>query len=220
MKAPVRISGVTVSYRRVWRRTPVLHGVSLQADPGTVTAVVGPNGIGKTTLFRVLLGFLPVTEGQVSVGGLPPEGYRRRHGMAYLPEAVALPRGWTAEGLLREGARLSGLKGSAQTEALAEAWKRAGLAPGDSRRTEVLSKGIRRRLALAFALIGDPRVILLDEPLSGLDTESRTRLRRIVEEAREGGGTVIMASHDLGEVDRMADEVVHLEACPGTGAPR
>jgi ABC-type multidrug transport system ATPase subunit len=194
--------------------------VSLQADPGTVTAVVGPNGVGKTTLFRVLLGFLPVTEGQVSVGKLPPEGYRRRHGVAYLPEAVALPRGWTAEGLLREGTRLSGLKGSAQTEALADAWERAGLAPGDPRRTEVLSKGIRRRLALAFALIGDPRVILLDEPLSGLDTESRTRLRRIVEEARDWGGTVIMASHDLGEVDRMADDVVYLEAPSGIGAPR
>ena len=212
MNAPVRISGVTVSYQRLWRRAPVLHDVSLQAEPGTVTAVVGPNGIGKTTLFRVLLGFLPVAVGQVSVGGLPPEKYRRRHGMAYLPEAVTLPRGWTAEGLLREGARLSGVEGSAQTEALAEAWERAGLATGDSRRTEVLSKGIRRRLTLAFALIGDPRLILLDEPLSGLDTESRTRLRRIVEEAREGGGTVIMASPDLGEVDRMADDVVHLEA--------
>lgn len=213
MNAPVRISGLTVSYQRVWRRAPVLRDVFLQADPGTVTAVVGPNGIGKTTLFRVLLGFLQVTVGEVSVGGLPPEKYRRRYGVAYLPEAVMLPRGWTAESLLREGARLSGVESSAQKDALAKAWERAGLEPGDSRRAEVFSKGIRRRLTLAFALIGDPRVILLDEPLSGLDTESRARLRRIVEEAREGGSTVIMASHDLGEVDRMADDVVHLDTC-------
>jgi ABC-type multidrug transport system ATPase subunit len=210
MDASVRASGVTVSYRRLWRRAPVLRDLSLQADPGSVTAVVGPNGIGKTTLFRVLLGFLPVTSGQVQLGGLPPEEYRRRHGVAYLPEWVVLPRGWTAVQLLKEGARLSRLRGPQEDEAISGAWERAGLTPGDARRAESLSKGIRRRLALAFALIGEPRVVFLDEPLSGLDTESRARLRRIVAEVRDRGGTVILASHDLGEVERMADQVIQL----------
>jgi ABC-type multidrug transport system ATPase subunit len=183
--------------------------VSLQAGPGELTAVVGPNGAGKTTLFRVLLGFLTPWQGTVEACGSAPAELRRRRGIGYLPESVALPPGYTLGSLLEEGARLSGLRGDDARARIERALTRSDLSDLWSRRLETFSKGMARRAALAYAGLGDPPLLLLDEPLSGLDARSRSSLRNTIDAATRHA-TVIVTSHDLDEVRRTAAVVLVL----------
>jgi ABC-2 type transport system ATP-binding protein len=188
-----------------FRRRQVLNGIDLDARPGEVTALVGPNGVGKTTLFRVLSGFLSPWSGEVAVDGLPPRENRRRNGVAYLPETVALPAGFTLIGLLTEGARLGGLRGGEASAAIAEVLAESGLGDSADRLLTSYSKGMGRRAALAYALLGNPSLVLLDEPMSGLDPRARTRLRAAIDRVRERRATIVVASHELLDVQRSAD---------------
>lgn len=214
-RAPVlRLHRVRASYSRFLRRRVALQDVELTAEPGRITAVVGPNGSGKTTLLRLLLGFLVPDAGEVRVGDLPPASYRRRHGVGYLPENPVVPLGWRVDAFFRRGAELAGLHHRDQARAMARAWERSSLDPAalGGQRLDRLSRGTQRRALLAFALIGEPAVVLLDEPFSGLDPEARVRLRDGAARLRDEGRTVLLVSHDLAEVERLADHVVLLVA--------
>lgn len=202
---------LVASYRRLFGSYRALRSITFGAVAGEITAVVGPNGAGKTTLFRVLLGLMRLDGGSCLVGGLAPAEYRRRHGIAYLPESPQLPRGWTGLDVLGRGADL--VPGGAERRQEYElALERVAL----DRRTvakEVgkCSNGTQRRLWLACALIGDPDVVMLDEPFAGLDPTGRGILRREMDAARARGATVLMATHDLAETARLADRIVFLQ---------
>ena len=211
----IRLEDVTKEYgawpRPSRARVRALDGVSLDVAPGAALGIVGPNGAGKSTLIRLLLGYLRPTAGRVSVGGMAPRAYAERHGVAYLPELPALPPRWTVRGALAFWAALGEV---ADAEARVEAeLARMELAEVAGRRVATLSKGGLQRLALAQALLGPRRVMVLDEPTTGLDPEWVARLRGIVADwrAADPGRVVLMASHDLGEVERVADRVVVLE---------
>ena len=206
----VVVEGVFASYRTSFRRKTVLKGVDLLAEPGMITAIVGPNGAGKTTLFSVITGLLRPDCGTCLVGGLRPADYRRRHGIGYLPELSAFPRGWTVRDLLARGADLSTSEDSAKVFAVALA--RTGFDSATlSKPVDKCSKGMQRMVGLAFALAGDPALVVLDEPFSGLDVHARARLRREMIAARDRGAMVLFASHELLEVERLADRAFILE---------
>ncbi|HEU0053838.1 MAG TPA: ABC transporter ATP-binding protein, partial [Longimicrobium sp.] len=173
---------------------------------------VGPNGAGKSTLIRLLLGYLRPTAGRVTIGGAAPRAYIERHGVAYVPDTVAIPPTWTVEGALRAYAALGEVDDAdARVERVMET---TGLAELAGRRVAALSKGSLQRLALAQALLGERKVMVLDEPATGLDPEWIVRLRTIVAEwrAADRERVVVMASHDLDEVERMTDRVAVLAA--------
>ena len=206
----LRADGIVASYGTGLRRKVALRDVSFTAASGEVTALVGPNGAGKTTMFRVLAGFLRPRRGSCTVDGLDPGHYRVTRGIGYLPEDPAFPAGWTVRRFLARAVDLSFPPGD-RSAALDHVIGRSGLeAETLAKLVHRCSKGIRQRVALAWALAGEPRVVLLDEPFSGLDARARVDLRHQVRSARERGAAVLMASHDLAEVERLADKTLVL----------
>jgi len=212
----IETEGLTKEYdtwpTRRGRRVTALRDVALTIPAGGVWAVAGPNGAGKSTLFGLLLGFLRPTSGRVLLDGLEPARYLRRSGAGYLPERFRLPGEWTVSAGLRGLARLEGLDAGAASTAVAAQLERFGLVEHAGKRIGALSRGLLQRLGLAQALIGGRELIVLDEPTEGLDPLWRVRFRSLVEELRAEGRTVLVASHDLSEVERLASHVVVLEA--------
>jgi ABC-type multidrug transport system ATPase subunit len=205
----IHLESVTKNYGRV----RALDGVTLDVAPGSALGIVGLNGAGKSTLLRLLLGYVNASSGTVRIDGLPPREYAQRHGVAYVPERVAIPRGWTVRVALTAYAMLDGL-GSEATERVDTAIDRLGLSPLADRRVGALSKGNLQRLAIAQMLLSPRRLMVLDEPTDGLDPVWVAELRKIVAEwrAEDAERVLVIASHNLPEVERLADRVVVLHA--------
>jgi ABC-2 type transport system ATP-binding protein len=201
----IRFEQVTKRYGR--GRPAALRDVSLHVPAGSIWAVVGPNGAGKSTLLALALGFIRPSSGSVSLAELAPRDYLRDEGAGYLPERFSLPRAWRAGDALRMLARLDG--GAAADIERASAL--LGLGPHAGQRAGELSRGLLQRVGLAQALLARRALIVLDEPTEGLDPVWRIRLRDVVAGLRAEGRTILMASHDLGEVERIADRAVLLE---------
>ncbi|HWK88979.1 MAG TPA: ABC transporter ATP-binding protein [Longimicrobium sp.] len=192
-------------------RVRALDGVSLHAAPGTALGLIGPNGAGKSTLIRLLLGYLNPTRGMVRIDGMEPRRFAERHGIGYVPDRVALPGYWTVWRALEVFAALGEVDhADDRIEAVIE---RLGLEPVARRRVAALSKGNLQRLALAQALLGERRVMVLDEATDGLDVEWAARVLALVDEWRKAdpGRVLVFASHDLEEVEQVADRVVVLQ---------
>ena len=207
-----------------------LGRVTLRVDPGSVFAVVGPNGAGKTTLFALVLGFLRPTAGRVTVDGLDPRRFARTRGASWLPERFSLPTGWRVRESLNALARLEGLSPIDARGAADAAIVRLNLGPHADKPVEALSRGLLQRLGLAQALLAPRDLVVLDEPTQGLDPLWRIRLREVVAELRRDGRTILLASHELDEVERLADraavlrdgrleEIVDLRGADGDGLP-
>jgi ABC-2 type transport system ATP-binding protein len=171
-----------------------------------VTGLLGPNGAGKTTLMRVVTGLIPASQGVVRVGGADPRADRdvfRR--LALVPEDEAVPGGLSARRLVRYVATLHGV---ADRSAPDRALERVGMLPVADRRVEGFSKGMRQRTKVAAALVVDPAVLVLDEPLNGADPVQRLALIELFRSLGDEGRTVIVSSHVLNEVERMADRII------------
>ncbi|HEX8693986.1 MAG TPA: ABC transporter ATP-binding protein [Longimicrobium sp.] len=213
----IRLEEVTKEYggwlaRARGRTVRALDGVSLAVEPGTALGIVGPNGAGKSTLIRLLLGYLRPTAGRVTLAGAAPRVYVEHHGVAYVPEVVAVPRHWSVRFALRAYAALGEVPDwRARVDAAVE---RLGLGEVADRRVSALSKGTLQRLAIAQALLGERWLMVLDEPTNGLDPEWIARLRDIVAEWRRADPrrTVVIASHDLDELERSTERVAVLES--------
>nr|WP_238387006.1 ABC transporter ATP-binding protein [Natrialba swarupiae] len=182
----------------------VLENVSTTVDAGAVTALIGPNGSGKTTLLRVLAGLLEPTAGSVIYRG---DAAARRIG--YLPQQPAFRPGFTVLETLRFYSSLVGAD-EAETDAV-DRLETVGLADAADRPVEALSGGMTRLVGIAQATIGDPPVVVLDEPASGLDPGMSRHVFEIASELAAEGTAVLLSSHDLALVDRTADEVAVLD---------
>ncbi len=181
---------------------PVLDDVSFQIRAGEVTAIIGPNGSGKTTLIRGIVGLHEPTGGDVRYHG--PESARP---IGYLQQRPAFRSGQTvAEAIAFYGS----LVGETKAEAL-ERIERVGLGAAADRSVEALSGGMTRLVGIAQATVGDPPLVVLDEPASGLDPEMSVRIFEVAEELTAEGAAVLLSSHDLALVERAADRVVMLD---------
>jgi ABC-2 type transport system ATP-binding protein len=187
-------------------------GVSFQVGRGEVVGLLGPNGAGKTTTLRILAGVFPPTTGRALVDGhdiaRAPRHARRRLG--YAPERPALHAEMTVEAALEFAAALREVTPRrARRTAVDVALARAGLADVRQRRIGMLSKGVRQRVGLALALVGDPPALVLDEPLVGLDPAQAADARALVRTLAEDHA-VLLSSHALAEVEALCDRVVVL----------
>ncbi len=208
----IEIAAVTKTYRSLLgsRTVPALHDVTLGLGRGEVVGVAGPNGAGKSTLISILLGFLNPTSGRVRIAGQAPRAYVERQGAAYLPELLPLPPRWSVEATLRRHATLAGVPPDEVAKRTARMVQWLGLEEHQRKDVRQLSKGTLQRLGLAQALIGDSDLVVLDEPTHGLDPLWTQRFRDIVRELRRPDRCIFIASHDLDELERVADRVAIL----------
>ncbi|MBI5710861.1 MAG: ABC transporter ATP-binding protein [Candidatus Eisenbacteria bacterium] len=202
----IRIETLTRTYRAGQVRA--LDGVSLAIAPGEVFGIIGPNGAGKTTLLGCLLGFLRPDAGSITVDGHAPDDLAIRRVTGYLPERLTLDRWMSGAGFLAYHHALAGLAAASRARDVAAALERVGLdATAGARAIRRYSRGMLQRLGLAQALLGDPRYVFLDEPASGVDPAGVVLFRRLLNEARARGATVVLNSHQLDQVERVCDRV-------------
>ncbi len=183
-----------------------VRDVSLALEPGETVALVGHNGAGKTTLLKLMLGLAHPTAGTIRVLGEDPAAgeFAARRRLGYLPESVSFNAALTGREVLSFYARLKDEPVAKTLELL----DRVGLAAASARRIGTYSKGMRQRLGLAQALIGEPKLLLLDEPTTGLDPALRLEFYEIVQELRNRGATVVLSSHALTELEERTERVV------------
>lgn len=202
----------TIAAERVTKRFgPVvaLDGVSLTVAPGECVGLVGHNGAGKTTLFKLLLGLARPEGGKLCVLGSDPagaHGARSRGAIGFLPENVAFDGAATGEETLTFYARLKGVADADVRRLLA----RVELSAAAGRRIGTYSRGMRQRLGLAQALIGTPRLLLLDEPTTGLDPQLRAGFYELIEDAKRAGAAILLSSHVLSELEGRVDRLLVL----------
>ncbi len=184
-----------------------LSELSCSFGPG-VTGLLGPNGAGKTTLMRAITGLHGVNTGKVRVSGLDPRRDREvQRSVALVPEEEAVPAALTARQLVRYVAALHGITDRGAPDACLEA---VGMLDAADRRLEGFSKGMRQRAKVAAALVRGPNVLVLDEPLNGADPVQRNHLIALFRRLGDEGRTVIVSSHVLNEVERLAARVIVL----------
>ena len=202
MSATVSVNGIEKSYRKV----RALRDVSFDLVPGRLSALVGHNGAGKTTLIKLMLGLIHADRGSIRVLDENPAAgeFSARRLLGYLPENVAFNAALTGRETLTFYARLKQIKPSTAWALL----DRVGLTDAADRRVGTYSKGMRQRLGLAQALLGQPRVLLLDEPTTGLDPALRQTFYEILTELRNDGATVLISSHALNELEDRAEHVL------------
>jgi ABC-type multidrug transport system ATPase subunit len=200
----IRVEGI----RKRFGAVLAVDGLDFTVEPGETFALIGPNGAGKTTTLKMLLGLTRPDAGRVLLGPdrLPPDDPRARRALGYVPQRVEFAPARTVLEVLCFFADLRELDRSAVGLAL----ERVGLTSHAGRRAGELSGGYTQRLSLAQALLGDPALLILDEPTGSLDPEATWEFRSLIERLRQEGKTIVLSSHLLTEVERIADRVLIL----------
>jgi ABC-2 type transport system ATP-binding protein len=194
-------------------RTVALAGVSLAIEPGETVGIIGPNGAGKTTLLGCLLGFLRPDSGRISIDGHAVDDLAVRSVTGYLPERLVLDRWMSGRAFLEYHHALAGLPAEERIDACRALFDRVGLGrEALDQRIGRYSRGMLQRLALAQALIGQPRFLYLDEPISGVDPAGVLVFRDILARLSAEGTTILVNSHQLAEVERMCHRVVFVKS--------
>ena len=183
--------------------------LSFTIEPGHIYGFLGPNGAGKSTTMNILTGCLAATEGSVTIGGndIFEEPLKAKKRIGYLPELPPLYVDMTAKEYLRFVARAKGLKGSSLKASVEYACRATGITDVASRLIKHLSKGYRQRVGIAQALLGDPEIIILDEPTVGLDPQQIIEIRELIRELGKKH-TVILSTHILPEVSAVCDRIL------------
>jgi len=201
----IEVRSLTKSFGAV----EAVAGISFRVDAGEIVGFLGPNGAGKTTTMRILAGIFPPTSGSVSIAGRDPvrEPLACRRAVGYFPEYAPFYPDLRVAEYLRFVARLKRLPRADRRDAVARVLGSCGLEAMAHRRIGTLSKGYRQRVGLAQALLGDPPILILDEPTIGLDPGQVVEIRELIHDLR-GTRTVFFSSHILSEVEAVCERVI------------
>lgn len=203
---------VVKNVARAFGEVKAVRDVSFVAEPGTVTALIGPNGSGKTTLLLMLASLLRPDSGTIRIAGFDPvaDTAAVRSRLGWMPDLLGSWSALTVRATLETTARLYRMDAAMAVARTEELISLVGLEHLAAQPTRVLSRGQKQRLSLARALVHEPTVLLLDEPASGLDPQARVELRQLVRRVASEGTAVLISSHVLAELDEMADGAVYL----------
>jgi ABC-2 type transport system ATP-binding protein len=208
--AVIQTDALTKQYTR---EVTALDRLTVAIAPG-ITGLVGANGAGKSTLMKILLGLLPPTSGRAAVLGhdVTESGERIRTLTGYMPEHDCLPPDVTATEFVTHLGRMSGIPATAAKERAAESLRHVGLYEERYRQIGTYSTGMKQRVKLAQALVGDPRLLLLDEPTIGLDPSGRRSMLDLISRiGAEFGISIMVSSHLLGEIEQICDQLVVID---------
>jgi ABC-2 type transport system ATP-binding protein len=202
-----------VEFRNVvlcYDHTEVLHRISFTLNKGEVVGLLGPNGAGKSTTIKIIAGILSPTSGSVSVAGLPlPErAIDVKHRIGYVPEAAALFESLTGQEFLELSGRLQDVEEETLQQRIASILETFNLSSDRSSRLDTYSKGMRQKILIGAALLHNPELILLDEPLSGLDVNAAIMIKDLIAALSADGRTILYSSHVLDVVEKVCDRVL------------
>jgi ABC-2 type transport system ATP-binding protein len=202
-------SGVAKQYRKPFtgRRVDAVRGISFEVKRGEIYGFLGPNGAGKTTTLKMLTGLVAPTKGTMQILGVPVPAPDAMARVGFLPENPYVYPYLTPREFVALCGRLSGLGGRALGARVLGVLERVGITAAIDRPARTLSKGMLQRVALAAALVHDPELLILDEPMSGLDPVGRKEVRDLIVEERQRGRTVFFSSHILTDVELLCDRV-------------
>ncbi|MGI2177099.1 ABC transporter ATP-binding protein [Shewanella frigidimarina] len=187
-----------------------LDTVSLTLTQGAPIALVGPNGAGKTTLFSLLCGYIQPTSGSISILGHKPGSKALQGLLAALPQDAALDPNFSIVSQLQFFAQLQGMTAAAAKQEALRVLTLVDLSDSAEAKPKSLSHGMSKRVSIAQALMGSPKIVLLDEPTAGLDPANAKKIRQIVKELSDHT-TFVISSHNLDELEKLCDQVVYLE---------
>lgn len=209
MSDALRIQNLSFSFRHPWtgRRICSLHPFSLSIAEGEVFGFLGHNGAGKTTTIKNILRLMTPTTGSIEIFGRDNSDPDSRHLIGYVPEYPYFYDHLRVHEAIRMGAKLAGMPWHARERRIGEVIDQVGLSARASAPLRTLSKGLLQRVAIGQALVAHPRLLILDEPFSGLDPLGRREMRGLFEREQERGTTIFMASHILSDVEYLCDRV-------------
>jgi ABC-2 type transport system ATP-binding protein len=209
MESAIQVEGLR---KRYGART-ALADINLTVGAGEIVGLLGPNGAGKSTALSILATLLPPDEGRIRIAGhpLPAELRQARRALGLVPQHVALYPTLTGTENLRFFGRMQGLAGHACRAAAIHALELVGLSNRADDPVEQYSGGMRRRLNLACGILHAPRVLLLDEPTTGVDPPSRERIHAAIEQLAREGTAILTSTHDMEEAERLCDRIVLLD---------
>ena len=213
MTAAVRTRGLRKEFAMGWFRGRVLavEGLEMEVKPGEVFGLLGPNGSGKSTAMKMILGLLRPTSGEAEVCGYRAGTMAARRQIGFLPENPYFPNFLSAAELIRYYGKLSGMGGASLERRIRELLDLVRLGgEAGHRRLRTYSKGMLQRAGLAGALVGDPEILMLDEPTAGVDPAGSREIRDLILELKQRGKTVLFSSHLLEQVEDVADRVIIL----------
>lgn len=210
----VECEGLTKVFRRWFagRDSEVcaLRDVSLSVRQGQIVGLIGPNGAGKSTLLNLIAGLILPTQGRVAICGHPARSVAARRYLGFMPEHPVFPGLYTARAVLRYHAALLGFSRQEVTRQVGESIERLRMQEFADRPASDFSQGMKQRLALAVAMMSDPQLLLLDEPSNGLDPIGIIELRDLLQRLREGGTSVVISSHRLGELEKLTSDYIFM----------
>jgi len=206
----IQLANVAKSFRTLRQRVAAVRGISFAIGAGEIVGFVGPNGAGKSTTIKMLMGFLHADRGHIEMFGSPPGQPQALRRLGYMPEQPTFPDTLTGQEWLRYAYRLHVGQEPPRPKVQA-ALAETGLGAAGRRLIRGYSKGMLQRLGLAQALITDPDLLILDEPLSGLDPLGRTLFKSILQERAEQGKTLFFSSHILDDVEHLCSRILLLD---------
>ncbi len=203
-----------IEFDNIWKdfkigmkRTTVLHGLSLGINRGEIFGFLGPNGAGKSTAIKLLLNFIKPTQGTITLEELVVGQDAFQHLIGYSAETPCFYENLTGRETLLFAGKASGMDREAVQERTEDVLRGLDLSAAGSWPIKTYSKGMKQRLGLAVALVHEPRIYVLDEPMSGLDPLGRRLITDMILELREKGKTVFFSSHILSDVERLCDRI-------------
>ncbi len=205
----LRITSLAKTFHKPFtrRRVDAVRGVSLEVKRGEIFGFLGPNGAGKTTTIKMLMGFVSPTSGTMEILGKPAPSPEVMTHVGFLPENPYVYPYLSPREFVSMCGRLSGLKGPPLRDRVVEVIRRVGILEAIDRPARALSKGMLQRVGLAAAIVHDPELLVLDEPMSGLDPVGRKEVRDLIVEEKNRGRTVFFSSHILSDVEMLCDRV-------------